>query len=222
MSKWEAEIEGDLAWRESEMGTLKLLLAASPNRSDRQRALLRACSAMLYAHYEGFCKFCWTILLDSIQKQSPVRSDLIESLAKRAMEGVFKKLRGDTSIENLWRFCSKDFATELGKNATFTEGVDTKSNLWPNLSIEINASVGIACPLLLAHSDRIGQLVGRRNKIAHGEKLEIPNMTKFQELEHAAVLVMHELAIAVVTCLDECDYLSQTATPAVATPLPPP
>lgn len=221
MSKWEMEIEGDLSWRESEMGTLKLLLAASPNGSDRQKALLRACSAMLYAHYEGFCKFCWTILLDSIQKHAPVRSDLIEVLAKRAMEGVFKKLRGDTSFENLWQFCSNEFVVELGKTATFTEGVDTKSNLWPSLSIEINSSVGIACPLLQAHSDRIGQLVGRRNKIAHGEKLEIASITKFQELEHAAILVMHELAIAVVTCLDECAYLAQTAHPAPANSISP-
>lgn len=214
MSKWEAEIEHDLSWREAEMGTLKLLLAASPSGSDRQRALLRACSAMLYAHYEGFCKFCWTTLLDTIQKQSPVRSDLVESLAKRAMESVFRKLRGDTSIENLWRFCSDDFTKELAKKANFPEEIDTKSNLWPSLSAEINASVGLACPLLLAHSDRIKQLVGRRNKIAHGEKLEIASIAKFQEVEHSAVLVMHELAITVVTCLDQKDYLVPCAPPA--------
>lgn len=208
MNTWETEIEHDLSWREAEMGTLKLLLAASPGGSDRQRALLRACSAMLYAHYEGFCKFCWTILLDTIQKQSPVRSDLIESLAKRAMESVFKELRGDTSIENLWRFCSDRFTKELSQHATFPEEVDTKSNLWPNLSAEINASVGIACPLLLVHSDRIGQFVDRRNKIAHGEKLEIPSISRFQEVEHSAVLVMHELAITVVSYLDQKGYLT--------------
>lgn len=217
MSTWETEIEHDLSWRETEMGALKLLLVASPKGSDRQRALLRACSAMLYAHYEGFCKFCWTILLDTIQKQSPVRSDLVDSLAKRTMESVFKKLRGDTSIENLWQFCSTDFSKELGQKATFPEEIDTKSNLWPNLSAEINASVGLTCPLLLAHSERIKQLVSRRNKIAHGEKLEIPNIVKFQEVEHSAVLVMHELAITVVNCLDQKNYLVATAAPKATT-----
>lgn len=216
MSTWETEIEADLSWREAEMGTLKLLLAASPSGSDRQRALLRACSAMLYAHYEGFCKFCWTILLDTIQNQSPVRADLIESLAKRAMESVFKQLRGNASIENFWQFGSAGFANELRQNATFPDGVDTKSNLWPRLSSEINQSVGISCPLLLAHADRIGLLVERRNKIAHGEKLEIASMLKFQEVEHSAILVMHELAISVVNCLDRRDYLALAPDPASA------
>src|SRR4051812_35378005 len=104
MSKWGQEIEKDLAWRESEMGALKLLLASSPTGGDRQRALLRACSALLYAHYEGFCKFCWTLLLDTIGSNACVRRDLVEPLAKLAMTKVFKTLRSNTSDEHLWDF----------------------------------------------------------------------------------------------------------------------
>jgi len=214
MSSWEAEIERDLKWREAEMGCLKLLLAAALHGSERQRSLLRACSAMLYAHYEGFCKFCWTILLETIQKQGPPRGKLVEPLARRAMESVFKVLRGNMSNENLWTFFSERFASELALCATFPDEVDTKSNLWPNLSMEINASVGLSCPLLNEHSEKIGQLVARRNKIAHGEKLEIPSIEKFQEVEHSAVLVMHELAIAVVVCLDQEDYMAPNPEPA--------
>lgn len=216
MSSWEDQIEKDLAWREAEMGSLKLLLAAAPTGSDRQRALLRACSAMLYAHYEGFSKFCWTILLDAIQKQKPRRIDLVTPLAKRAMECVFRTLRGDTSTESFWNFCTRQFSSELTAVATFPDEIDTESNLWPELSAKINSSVGLNCSLLDEHSDRIGQLVGRRNKIAHGEKMEIKDIPQFQELEHSAVLVMHELAIAVVNCLDRQDYLAGMEDPAAA------
>lgn len=216
MSVWEDQIEKDLAWREAEMGSLKLLLGAAPTGSDRQRALLRACSAMLYAHYEGFSKFCWTILLGAIQKEKLQRRDLVTPLAKRAMEDVFRSLRGDTSTESFWSFCTKQFSAELSEVATFPDEVDTESNLWPDLSARINSSVGLDCSLLDQHSDRIGQLVGRRNKIAHGEKMEIKDIPQFQELEHSAVLVMHELAIAVVTCLDRRDYLKSPEDPASA------
>jgi hypothetical protein len=214
MSAWEQEIEKDLAWRESEMGALKLLLAASVAGSDRQRALLRACSAMLYAHYEGFCKFCWTLMLDTIGANAHLRSDLSEPLARRAMATVFKTLRGNTSDTNLWKFSSTEFQTELSQVAAFPEKIDTKSNLWPDLAREINMSVGLSCPLFGTHSAELGQLVGRRNDIAHGEKLEIANLSQFQKFEHAATLVMHELAIAVVNCLDEKEYLRLSPEPA--------
>lgn len=206
MSTWEQEIEQDLAWRESEMGSLKLLLASAPDGSDRQRALLRACSAMVYAHYEGFSKFCWTLMLNTIAAQTCLKRDLAEPLAKRAMAAVFRTLRGDTSTGCLWNFATTVFHAEMAQTANFPDEIDTKSNLWPNVSQEINESVGLECPLLGLHSNEIGLLVNRRNKIAHGEKLEISNLEQFQKSEHSAILVMHELAIAVVNCLDDRSY----------------
>lgn len=214
MSTWEQEIERDLAWRESEMGTLKLILASASGGSDRQRALLRACSAMLYAHYEGFSKFCWTLMLSTIAAHAHLRRELAEPLAKRAMASVFKKLRGDTSTASLWDFGSKGFQVELSQVAEFRDEIDTRSNLWPDLSREINQSVGLECPLLCLHSTELGQLVSRRNRIAHGEKLEIGDLKQFQKFEHAAVLVMHELAIAVVICLDSRSYMRMQSEPA--------
>ena len=153
-------------------------------------------------------------MLNSIATQAHLRRDLVDPLAKRAMASVFKKLRGDTSPDNLWRFATTDFQAEMGNGAGFPDEVDTKSNLWPDLSQEINSSVGLECPLLRLHSTELGQLVNRRNKIAHGEKLEIAGLKQFQKIEHAAVLVMHELAIAVVNCLDERAYLGATPEPA--------
>jgi hypothetical protein len=216
MSSWEEQIEKDLSWREAEMGSLKLLLAAAPKGSDRQKALLRACSAMLYAHYEGFSKFCWTILLETIQKENLQRRDLVTPLAKLAMDRVFRTLRGDTSIESVWAFCTKKFEAELLEIASFPDEVDTESNLWPEVSEKINGTVGLNCTLLSVHSDKISQLVGRRNGVAHGEKMEISDIEQFQALEHSAVLVMHELAISVVTCLDRRDYLKPAEDPASA------
>lgn len=50
-------------------------------------------------------------------------------------------------------------------------------------------------------------MLGKRNGIAHGEKLEVDNLCQFQKLEHAAILVMHELAITVMDCIKNKSYL---------------
>lgn len=213
MTYSEQQVEQDLTWREAEMASLKLLLASAPNGTDRHRALLRACSAMLYAHYEGFCKFCWTLLLDTIEAGAHVRRDLAEPLARRAMGPAFKRLRGDTSDPSLWQFGTIDFQNELSQKAEFPEEVDTQSNLWPTLAQKINDSVGLNCPMFATNAAELSQLVGRRNKIAHGEKLEIANLRQFQTFEHVAWLAMHDLAIAVVDCIDNKTYLQPAAAP---------
>lgn len=217
MTSFEQQIEEDLTWRETEMATLKLLLASAPTGSPRQQALLRACCAMLYAHYEGFCKFCWVLMLDTIQAEACFRRDLVEPVAVRSMATIFKRLRGNAADESLWRFARSEFCAHLQQPATFPEEVDTGSNLWPTVSKEINGSLGLQCPLLLAHKSELGQLVSRRNRIAHGEKLEIADLRQFQRFEHAAVLVMHELAIAVTDCLEKKTYLRSVGAPAPLT-----
>ena len=68
---------------------------------------------MLYAHYEGFCRFCWTLFLDTIQAEAHSRSELAEPLAKRAMVSVFRKFRADTSDANLWNFAAAQRTVEL-------------------------------------------------------------------------------------------------------------
>lgn len=208
------QIEQDLAWREAEMGALKLLLASASGNTDRHRALLRACSAMLYAHYEGFCKFCWTLMLDTISAGSHLRRELVEPVARRAMATAFKTLRGNTSDDNLWQFGAGGFNGELDEIADFPDEIDTQSNLWPDLARKINGSVGLQCPTFDVHDVELRQLVGRRNKIAHGEKLEIASLGQFQQFENAAILVMHDLAIAVVDCLDNKTYLLTALAPA--------
>ena len=56
---WSQQLEEDLSWREGEIASLKLaIVAAVPSR---RAPLLRAAWALLYAHYEGFCRFAWAL-----------------------------------------------------------------------------------------------------------------------------------------------------------------
>ena len=170
MSVWSDQIEADLKWREGEIASLKMLAASSPHGSDRQRAILRALWAMLYAHYEGFCLFCWNLMLDAIEKSACTVGDLQECLGKLAMAKRFSELKKDMSPDRLWIFFQTDFFSCLAEPVAFAKRLETKSNLWPELAIKNNAAVGLNCSLFEKHSLQLKALVARRNEIAHGKK----------------------------------------------------
>jgi hypothetical protein len=70
------QISADLGWRESELGSLKILLGRRDLTKTQQAVLLRASWAMLYAHYEGFVKTALTIFYDEVSKRITNCGDL--------------------------------------------------------------------------------------------------------------------------------------------------
>ena len=79
MSNWSQQLEDDLKWREAELASLKEQVVISSKHSVRYQALLRAMLALLYAHYEGFCKFAWELYLDELQNSRIKRKDCKDS-----------------------------------------------------------------------------------------------------------------------------------------------
>lgn len=203
MTSWADQIEADLKWREAELGSLKIQAAASPAKSDRQRALLRALWTMLYAHYEGFCKFCWDVFLDEVEKDGCARGDAIECIARLSLQKVFQRFRGDISPEAIWTFVHTTLPTEMSQPVTFPSRLETRSNLWPDLFRENVAALGITVNQIDANEKHLGALVGRRNEIAHGKKLVVESLDEYSEYEKAVMLVLHELAVAIVDHLDK-------------------
>jgi hypothetical protein len=202
MSKWAGEIEEDLKWREAELGSLKLAAASAPPKSDRQRALLRALWTMLYAHYEGFFKFCWDLLLNEIEKDGCLRDKAIMPVAVLSLSKAFQELRGDTSAAAIWTFVHTRLPEAMKQPVAFANRLETKSNLWANLAKENSASVGLPTTQIEVNGPQINAIVGRRNEIAHGKKLIVESLDDYSVYEQAAMVVMHELAVAVVDQLD--------------------
>ncbi len=66
MSNWYVELDKDLNWREAELTSLKVQLITTTKGTVAHKVLLRAMWALLYAHYEGFCKFAWDLYLDEL------------------------------------------------------------------------------------------------------------------------------------------------------------
>jgi len=142
-----------------------------------------------------------------------LKKNLAESPARLSLAKVFKTLKMEMSDQHLWSFVEMDFKKHMEELAVFPIRLETKSNLWPNLAQKNNADVGLQCNLFSIHEAKIAQLVNHRNDIAHGNKLIIKDAAQLQEFENAAFLVMHDLAVAVVGCLDTKSYLKIELAP---------
>lgn len=95
---WQTELEEDLDWRMAELAALKLQAAMAPSGSILQNALLRALVAMLYAHYEGYCKSAIRIYLREVKASGIKRADCKERLAMFSLQKTFREAKSYTDI----------------------------------------------------------------------------------------------------------------------------
>src|SRR5271166_4250037 len=64
LEKLEKTIENDLDWRSSELAIFRELLSLTIQSETKKRTMFRAGWMLLYAHYEGFSKFCLELYID--------------------------------------------------------------------------------------------------------------------------------------------------------------
>lgn len=206
---FDLSLENDLKWREAELASLKRLAITAPEGSVSRKSILRAMWALLYAHYEGFTKFCWDTVFDHIQAEGVPKGQLSEGLSLISLERNFKELRGRTDAASLLKFFKDEMAQILIEHADFPEDfrLKTESNLWPNVFERESARIGIVCAELDNHRARIKTLVGRRNEIAHGNGIVINTLAEYSEYESATVCLMHDLALNTIEFLDCKSYM---------------
>ncbi|WP_223811863.1 MAE_28990/MAE_18760 family HEPN-like nuclease [Pseudomonas oryziphila] len=195
-------LEADLNWREAELASFTAAIMGAPKGTVREKTLLRGAWAILYSHYEGFCKFAWDAYLDELEKKSVKRSELTSEMAALSLRKNFKSLRGALSDKDLWEFGSTKFLEMQNSIATFEEKLETDSNLWPNLYRDNAHALGVVPTLIDQHATEIKTLVSRRNDIAHGQKMIIKDIQEYKKYENAALLVMHDLAVCLIESFD--------------------
>jgi hypothetical protein len=195
------QIERDLSWRETELALFREMLSNKHNTPTKKRLLFRAAWAMLYAHYEGFSKFCWTAYLEEIQKRCSNHKGLRKELLPLALDSPIKWLRS-APVKEAASFLEIGYSERLALRPKFPE-VDTKSNLWPNVFEEILSTTDTECNSLSTHREKIRAIVSWRNDIAHGKNVVIEDLKRYLEYEGAVLCLMYDLA------LDVCDRLDK-------------
>jgi hypothetical protein len=197
-------LTSDLNWRESELGSLKLLLKRKDITKIQREVLLRAAWALLYAHYEGFSKFCLTVFYDEATRRLADCDALPLRTKALALNKDLKKLRSLVSFEMLGEMEAFPDRVRTTKPA-FPE-VDTKSNLWPNVMQELLLDADIIIDAIDSHAAKLRTLVSRRNDIAHGKQNLINEVDYYLTYEDAVYDVMYHLAYSIDARLGEAPY----------------
>ena len=215
MSNWANEIEADLNWREGELAAIKIQILTTDRVKHpvRYEALLRAITTLLYAHYEGFCRFAWDLYLDTIQRQNIKRNQCREEVIKLSLRKRFKELGGDLSADRVWSFFSNELPALINENIEFNIRLEADSNLKPMLLKKNSTDAGLSCSMVDQHELLLKTLVSRRNNIAHGQKDIIHDLTEYNKYENAALEAMYELGLSVIDCLDNQEYLKPSNPP---------
>lgn len=189
------DITRDLDWREAEIASMRIVLSSTEITSIQKQTLLRAAWALLYAHYEGFCKNTLVTYYDFISNSGITCRDLPETTRIFALKKKLTKIRNLQDGELMIKIAN--FHSDCLTLAPEFPSVDTQSNLWPKLLIELMKTADLNAEKVSEHEVKLKTLVTRRNKIAHGENNIIQELEYYKSFEEAVYDVMYDLAIQV-------------------------
>lgn len=199
------QIQADLDWRETELAVLRRHLLSTTVGSTQEVTFLRTNLAMIYAHYEGFCKFALGVYVDALTKLALNPMDLKWPIAVQS----FRKLQAELkNIDSPAEFFSKlltEFEAGLTEPANY-ERPDSVANLWPDLLASWLERFNLDSTTVAQEKVRLDRLVTSRNQIAHGKKLTVANRSELDLHANAATLAMHAVAVGVMDALEQKRY----------------
>lgn len=199
-------IDEELNWRDHEIAHAKMEYARHPAFTIQKSMAAKVLILVGYAHYEGLAKFLWDLYLNHLQMQELKIFQLSKPIKIHAVQVLFNK------VKNSWS--ATDFMNELDGGNTLQARIQelpplkTNSNLWPNLLRDNNLKIDITLSTLTSNSEKVKKLVGLRNSIAHGNRLELTNLDEVLDLVEAASTVMVDLALEIDEAIRLRKYLA--------------
>ena len=189
----EEKIDNELAWRKKELTSIRVDVESSEikEKSEQSRAI-RSGIAMLYAHWEGVIKSIAEFYLIYVSglnlKYGELKNNSLNEFEDTKKATIHNKL-----IDNV--YSKKNEISQI----PYKNIIKTDSNLKMDIFKEIAATIGIDYnPYMLKKMLIDQRLLGNRNKIAHGERLEtldgISNPTDYIELHKTIIELIDKFA----------------------------
>lgn len=172
LSQLQDAMDQELAWRIKEVGTFRV---ESSKGGHKSKAFTRAGIALLYAHWEGFVKKSAELYLEYVSNRGLRYEDLTTCFVVFGLKGKLNVLVD--SRKSTPNIAAMEFIRgSLGEVAALklAGAVNTESNLSSSVFENIASSVGVSTTPYETKFNLIdSSLVERRNKIAHGEFLDL-------------------------------------------------
>lgn len=237
-----AEMEQDLSWRQDEIRFLfnqltvrHILEPLSQSVIDdiRTRRLQRVIIMMLYAHFEGYCKFALLVYVRAINESQLLVRDGSSAVAACTISRELAALRDPSSKSDLFRRTSPDDSklhllsreqefverlAELDARIVFVpdEVVDTESNLKPVVLQKILFRLGLDINFFSTCHGSVDKLLRYRNAIAHGNQASRVADADLLTLRADVYRIMNEVTIAITRALHSRKYRREAQVVAVA------
>jgi len=190
LAQFQDTLDAEMGWRVKEIGAFRL---ASKMGTQERKFFIRAGIALLYAHWEGFVKGASEHYLNYINNQGHTYSELQSCFALFGLKGKLQLLSvSRKSAPNIEAF--NFIFSQLDKKAilNMSSAIDTESNLTSKVFLNIATSLDIKVDGYSTKFNLIDEsLVSRRNKVAHGEYIELGGR-EFGELIDEILQIMRE------------------------------
>jgi hypothetical protein len=217
-----AQLEADQAWREDEIRALHNRGADIQNEKELKR-YRRALVLLLYAHYEGFCKFALSLYADAVNQSGLLCGEASYAIAAASLGDLFRGLRNpQTKCQLFRRDLPDDFSLhQFARERDFVELscefdkrpvmipdhiVDTESNLRPVVLKKNLYRLGLPHDQFEQYDGEINMLLNVRNGIAHGSLKDGVEERLYEELRTATATIMSGLSAAIMKALLERQY----------------
>ena len=218
-----AELEEDRAWRDKEIREFQNRGSAISDEEGQKR-YRRALVLLLYAHYEGFCKFAFTLYTNAINSADITCGEASYAVAAASLADMFKDLGNPQKKSDLFRrelpndFKLHRFAREREFVERVTEVnnhkveipdyvVDTESNLTPIVMRKNLYRLGLPHDQFDGHASDINKLLGIRNGISHGSLKDGIDAKTYEDLRTATSSIMTNLSVGVMKALGDAAYM---------------
>ena len=217
-----AELEDEQTGRQNEMRFLRNQLANISDPSEKMQ-FRRVLVLMLYAHYEGFCKFALSQYLRAINRAAIRCEEATSAIVAGAWSKVFTAMeRGNQKSEifrsslpddaKLHRFARRrDFVEQFSEFAKQVaqvpeDTIDMESNLHPTVMQKNLYLLGLGHDVFSKHDSDILHLIYWRNNIAHGSDKKGHTENEYERLESTMFKIMDDLMDIIMEAIQKERY----------------
>ena len=217
LAELRAELETDRAWREDEIRAVQNRGSTIADEEELKR-YRRVLILLLYAHYEGFCKFAFALYANAVNQSGISCGEATYAIAAASLADLFRNLRNPTKKSDLFRRELPDDVKlhRFAREREFVERssevdnrpvsipdhvVDTESNLTPVVLKKNLYRLGLPHDQFEQYNGDIHKLLNVRNGISHGSFKDGVDRKLYEELRTATSTIMSGLGAGVMKAL---------------------
>lgn len=211
LSNLQDAVDAEMAWRKHELSAVRANVDSA--RKFAKETAIRAGIALLYAHWEGGIKNIATYYLEYVAMQGLSYGQLKPNFLAISIKNDMTSFEESKKATIHTTVVSNVLNMQTDKSRIPVEGViKTASNLNSVVFTEIMATIGLDDVQYQSAYKLIDEvLLGKRNVIAHGERLESISMDeqRYFEIHDKVLSLLIQFATQITNAATQKSYLKE-------------